>query len=608
MEGKMQTASRRTALALVAIAAFATPAQSQQLSQAWAWCRSGKSLDLAVKGCTTIIQSRKETSENRAVAYSNRGNVWLDKKDYDRAIADYNEAIRINPSYAYAFANRGLMWLRKKEYDRALADLDQAISLDTGNPNAYNNRGLTYFRKGDYNRAIVDYNEAIRLHPTHAISFSNRGLAWSRKEDYDQAIADYNQAIRLDPGFADALSGRAAAYYRKNDYVHGDADYAAALALDPKNASVWNGRCFSRAIAGQLQEALADCNEALRLKPDYANALDSRALVYLKLQQFDEAIADYNEALKFDAKLAASLYGRGIAKLGKGDEKDGEADMAAGTAVRPDVAQQFSRYGIVRITENSRPHPPVTTAVSPVTLAASAIYPDRRIALVIGNSAYTKAPALPNPRRDAETVAAALRRAGFQTVTLEADLKREKFIDVLRTFALQAEKSDWALVYFAGHGVEMDGVNYLIPVDASLATDRDVTFEAVPLGQILTAVDGAKKLRLVVLDACRNNPFLNQMRRTVASRSIGHGLGRVEPEAGTLVVYAAKHGELALDGDDRNSPFVEALTNRILTPGIEVRRLFDLVRDDVIAATNRKQQPFSYGSVSGSEDFYFVAR
>jgi uncharacterized caspase-like protein len=154
----------------------------------------------------------------------------------------------------------------------------------------------------------------------------------------------------------------------------------------------------------------------------------------------------------------------------------------------------------------------------------------------------------------------------------------------------------------------MDGMNYLVPVDATLATDRDVTFEAIPLDQLLTAVDGAKKLHLVILDACRDNPFLNQMRRTVASRSIGRGLARVEPEAGTLVVYSAKHGQIALDGDARNSPFVTALIDRIITPGLEVRRLFDLVRDDVIASTNHRQQPFSYGSVSGSEDFYFVSR
>ena len=133
--------------------------------------------------------------------------------------------------------------------------------------------------------------------------------------------------------------------------------------------------------------------------------------------------------------------------------------------------------------------------------------------------------------------------------------------------------------------------------------------KAVPLEQVLNAAERAKKLRLVILDACRDNPFANQMKRalTVASRSVSRGLAAVEPEAGTLVVYAAKDGETALDGDGINSPFASALVKNLPTPGLEVRRLFDFVRDDVMEATGRKQKPFSYGSISGRQDFYFVA-
>jgi uncharacterized caspase-like protein len=247
------------------------------------------------------------------------------------------------------------------------------------------------------------------------------------------------------------------------------------------------------------------------------------------------------------------------------------------------------------------------TAVPAVPTTRSAV--GRRIALVIGNSAYTAVPALPNPQRDSATVAETLKAIGFQKVTLENNLTREGLFNALRTFAAEAEQADWAIVYYAGHGIEMGGTNYLIPVDAKLATDRDVEFEAIPLEKIMSAVDGAKKLRLVLLDACRDNPFANQMRRSIASRSIGRGLAEVEPDAGTLVVYAAKHGETALDGTGgANSPFVTALINRLKTPNLEVRRLFDLVRDDVLVATNRRQQPFSYGSVSGAEDFYFVQK
>jgi uncharacterized caspase-like protein len=145
----------------------------------------------------------------------------------------------------------------------------------------------------------------------------------------------------------------------------------------------------------------------------------------------------------------------------------------------------------------------------------------------------------------------------------------------------------------------------MIPVDAQLRVDRDIDLEAVDVNKVISAIEGAKKLKLIILDACRDNPFLGQMKRTVATRSISKGLGRMEPDAGMLIVYAAKHGETALDGDRTNSPFATALINRILTPNLEIRRLFDLVRDDVLLTTSRRQQPFNYGSLSGSEEFYF---
>jgi uncharacterized caspase-like protein len=189
------------------------------------------------------------------------------------------------------------------------------------------------------------------------------------------------------------------------------------------------------------------------------------------------------------------------------------------------------------------------------------------------------------------------------------DATREELSASLSRFARQAEGSDWAVIYYSGHGLEMNGLNYTIPIDARLETDRDVALEAVALDGLLTATDGAKKLKLIILDACRDNPFRSLMRRTGAmTRSLGRGLAPIEPEGGTLVVYAAKHGEFALDGEGLNSPFVTAFVDRLLAPGVEVRRLFDLVRDDVLAATRKRQQPFSYGSLPGSQDFFFVEK
>lgn len=235
---------------------------------------------------------------------------------------------------------------------------------------------------------------------------------------------------------------------------------------------------------------------------------------------------------------------------------------------------------------------------------------EHRIALVIGNSAYKNVPSLPNPERDAEAVADALKATGFETVTLKTNLNRDQLVQTLRAFAAQAEKSDWAVIYYAGHGMEVGGINYLIPIDATIASDRDMSFEAIPLDQILNVAERARRLRLVVLDACRDNPFAARIKRTtsIASRSVSHGLASVEPDAGTLVVFAAKDGEVALDGDGAHSPFAAAFIKDVRVPGLEVRRLFDTIRDDVLDMTGGRQKPFSYGSVSGRLDFYFVQK
>ena len=267
---------------------------------------------------------------------------------------------------------------------------------------------------------------------------------------------------------------------------------------------------------------------------------------------------------------------------------------------------------------------PTPALVLPRGVPASAAAGGQRVALVIGNSEYGIG-RLANPRQDADAISALLKQTGFTAVTIIRDVKREELVNALRAFAEQADKADWAVVYYAGHGVEIGGVNYLLPIDAKLASDRDVQFEGVPLEQALTSIEQAKKLRLVFFDACRDNPFLPQMRRTpaaapvaldrsgpiaVATRSVGRGLGRAElgkQTGGTLVVYSAKHGQTALDGEGANSPFAIALAQRLATPGVEINKMLRLVRDDVMEATAGRQEPYTYGSLPGSEDFFFVA-
>jgi uncharacterized caspase-like protein len=159
-------------------------------------------------------------------------------------------------------------------------------------------------------------------------------------------------------------------------------------------------------------------------------------------------------------------------------------------------------------------------------------------------------------------------------------------------------------VYYAGHGMEFNGVNYLVPVNAKLANDRDISYEAVALEQVLLAVEGAHKLRLVILDACRDNPFIKTMVKTNPTRSVGQGLAKIEPEGATLVAYAAKEGHVAADGEGGNSPFLSAIVKNIEIPGVEINFLFRKVRDEVLKATGGRQEPYVYGSLP-AEAFYF---
>jgi uncharacterized caspase-like protein len=233
-------------------------------------------------------------------------------------------------------------------------------------------------------------------------------------------------------------------------------------------------------------------------------------------------------------------------------------------------------------------------------ISAAPARADKRIALVIGISDYREVPRLVNPARDANAVATLFKKAGFDVVDHERDLGIADLRRVIREFSATARDADVAVIYYAGHGMEVEGTNYLVPADAKLSNDFDVEDEAVSLDRMLRALDPVKRLRLVILDACRDNPFSRTMKRTVASRSIGRGLAKVEPTmSNTLIAFAAKAGAVAEDGDGDNSPFAAALVKYIAEPGLDLRIAFGRVRDDVLKATGNRQEPFVYGSLGG---------
>ncbi|AWM10611.2 caspase family protein [Bradyrhizobium symbiodeficiens] len=230
----------------------------------------------------------------------------------------------------------------------------------------------------------------------------------------------------------------------------------------------------------------------------------------------------------------------------------------------------------------------------------SALAQQTRVALVIGNGAYEKAPELPNPTGDAADIGRALERLDFK-VTQVRNATAQGMRKAIVEFGRSAEGADLAVVFYAGHGMEVGGENWLIPISAELRSDTDIESEAISLRSVSLQVSKARKLGLVILDACRNNPFAAKMKRSISTRAVVRGLAPTEPSDNVLIAYAARDGTTASDGDGRNSPFTASLLRHIETPGLEISFLFRRVRDDVMAATKREQQPFVYGSLSKEE-------
>jgi hypothetical protein len=226
----------------------------------------------------------------------------------------------------------------------------------------------------------------------------------------------------------------------------------------------------------------------------------------------------------------------------------------------------------------------------------------RRIALVVGNGAYRNVPPLPNPVGDAQAMADSFRRLGFAEVTELHDVGYTEFSTALKDFGDRAAEADWAVIYYAGHGMEVGGQNYLVPVDARLQRATHVDDEAVPLDRVLAKAQSARKLRLVILDSCRNNPFASRIvQERGTTRAIGRGLGRIEPASGVLVGYAARDGNVAEDGASAHSPYTQALLDHLEEPRLEINMLFRRVRDSVFESTGGRQEPFIYGSLPGEE-------
>lgn len=230
----------------------------------------------------------------------------------------------------------------------------------------------------------------------------------------------------------------------------------------------------------------------------------------------------------------------------------------------------------------------------------SAIATPDRVALVIGNGTYQNAPELANPPNDAADMAATLRRIGFDVVEGE-NLGKRAMEDKIREFSHKIDHANLTLFFYAGHGLQVGGKNYLVPIDAELDRPGDLTFETIDVSLVLAQMEADKRVSLVFLDACRNNPLARSLARSLGARSVavGQGLASIQSAVGTMIAYATQPDNVALDGSGRNSPFTTALLKYIGTPGLEISAVMKHVRADVVASTSDRQVPWDHSSLIG---------
>ena len=552
-------------------------------------------------------------------ALAARGKLRANSGDVAGGLDDLGKAIAINPKFNRAILNRAYILRAGGDLEGALKDLETAHANDPEDSEASVELAQAYDFRGQFKRAVDLLDDALRSDPDDADILSTRCRANTDLNRLDDARADCDRAIALDPTIPRTFVNRANLRLRAADLAGARDDVAKALALAPNNAPAVQARGAIAMREGDFESAIADLQQAIRLSPAFPRAHANLAYAYTQIGdnksavgeyaiaarlqsvapaphanyaralvnvgEFDQALNEANEALRLREKFVPALIVRGRAYEGRKDYPKALEDFETAVKLAPENSLAQAGRDRIRIKMTSNESAPASG----------------RVALVVGNSAYRQAGALPNPQRDAKAIADRLRGLGFTSVDLVVDATRATLTDALKAFAQKASRAEWAVVYFAGHGMEADGVNYLVPVDAHLQAIEDTPNQTVALDQALNAVAAAKKLRLIILDACRDNPFEDSF------LSVGpgaRGLARIEPETGTLVAFATKHGHVATDGDGANSPFALALVKRIDTPGLEINKLFRQVHDDVAAATKGAQEPFTYGQLP-AEDFFF---
>ncbi|WP_454620422.1 caspase family protein [Bradyrhizobium cenepequi] len=463
---------------------------------------------------------------------------------------------------------------------KAIANCTAAIKKNPKDVSNYYTRAEEFEKLRMLDKAIKDYSRIIELQPKVAMAFMLRGKAFQELRKHALAIRDFSVAIsRQSPAsreVAATLINRAYCHQELGDSNAADADYQRAL-TDYNGIeyrfNILNNRGLILEKLGNIEAARANYEAADRLPKE---ARTNRSLPYPVATDFSPGFAQ--------ERLAALL-----AKPSPRPIEPASVPAASGS---PSTVVQPGRA----VVKQPEPVPGVnaTDAARPLSIPN----PGRRVAIVLGNSSYKFMPILTNPKNDALDVADALKNLSFETI-VATDLDRAGMNAAVDQFSRILPGSEIAVVYYAGHGMQFAGKNYLLPVDANLESADDVNrFRLMPVDDIIDVLGSTDGMQLLVLDACRNNPVERAFKNKVASAAGGdrdaaqtRGFSRIEQRGGLVVTYATTANNVASDGEGRNSPFTKAFLKYIATPDLEIRQMLNRVQSDVFASSHRRQLP-----------------
>jgi poly(3-hydroxybutyrate) depolymerase/tetratricopeptide (TPR) repeat protein len=419
--------------------------------------------------------------------------------------------------------------------------------------------------------------DLVRAYLQRAVIFARRG------DDFDRVIADATEMLKIEPNNVEALLLRGTSLQRKGEAARARADVTRAVQLGPKSAVAHNSLSVYYNMTGDHDRALTAANESLRINPDGPYGRKNRAESLEGKGELESALADFRSVLARDPQM--------IERAGK------------------ESAEAIRRIEQKLAARNLPPTPPPPAVQNPPSPASPlALVPGRRVALVIGNDRYENLPPLQKAVNDARAVRERLAKIGFEVIHVE-NANRRTMNQKLAELTGKIGRGDTAFFFFAGHGIAIRDTNYLLPVDTPQAREGQeglVTREAIGADVILDALqDRGAKVSLLVLDACRDNPF-----KTANSRGVGgaRGLSQMPAPEGVFVLYSAGFGQTALDrlsDDDKNpnSVFTRTFVKLLERPGLSLQELAKITQGEVrklAASINHVQMPAYYDQVDGT--------